>query len=417
MDAHRRALLKIYRAALDAVDGRRRVREVLGERPRPAAVRLIAIGKAADAMAQGAFDAWEEAIEAGLLITKRGHVDAKLYQGRPLRVIESGHPVPDAASLEAGAALLEFLAQSPVDAQFLFLISGGASSLVEALAPGATLEDLQALNRHLLASGADIQTMNRLRKAISRLKGGRLAWHLKGRRALVLLISDVEGDNPATVGSGLLVGSQERPVQPEELPSALRHLLEDVPPAPKPDDPLFQNVELRIIARNADALGAAAERAQALGYTVHRHSEFIHGDAIHAGERLARQIVAGPDGVHLWGGEPTVELPPEPGRGGRMQALALAAAPLFNGLRDVYLLAAGTDGTDGPGEDAGALVDAGTISRSEDGDVEPESALERADAGTALAAAGDLIQTGPTGTNVMDIMIGLNAGYRHVVMD
>jgi glycerate 2-kinase len=417
MDAHRRALLKIYRAALDAVDGRRRVREVLGERPRPAAVRLIAIGKAADAMAQGAFDAWEEAIEAGLLITKRGHVDAKLYQGRPLRVIESGHPVPDAASLEAGAALLEFLAQSPVDAQFLFLISGGASSLVEALAPGATLEDLQALNRHLLASGADIQTMNRLRKAISRLKGGRLAWHLKGRRALVLLISDVEGDDPATVGSGLLVGSQERPVQPEELPPALRHLLEDVPPAPKPDDPLFQNVELRIIARNADALAAAAERAQTLGYTVHRHSEFIHGDAIHAGERLARQIVAGPDGVHLWGGEPTVELPPEPGRGGRMQALALAAAPLFNGLRDVYLLAAGTDGTDGPGEDAGALVDAGTISRSEDGDVEPESALERADAGTALAAAGDLIQTGPTGTNVMDIMIGLNAGYRHVVMD
>lgn len=417
MDAHRRALLKIYRAALDAVDGRRRVREVLAERPRPAAVRLIAIGKAAEAMAQGAFDAWEEAIEAGLLITKHGHVDAKLYQERPLRVIESGHPVPDAASLEAGAALLAFMAQSPADARFLFLISGGASSLVEALAPGATLEDLQALNRHLLASGADIQTMNRLRKAVSKLKGGRLARQLAGRQALVLLISDVEGDDPATVGSGLLVGSQERLVQPEELPSPLRHLLDGVPPAPQPDDPLFQGIELQIIARNADALAAAAERAQALGYTVHRHAEFIRGDAIHAGERLARQIVAGPDGVHLWGGEPTVELPPEPGRGGRMQTLALAAAPLFGGLRDVYLLAAGTDGGDGPTEDAGALVDAGTMERSTDGGVEPESALERADAGTALAAAGDLIQTGPTGTNVMDVMIGLNAGCRHFVSE
>lgn len=414
-DPHRRALLRIYRAALDAVDGRRRVRQALAGRPRPQSVHLIAIGKAAAAMAEGAFDAWGEAIAGGLLITKHGHLDRQAFSQRPLQLLEAGHPVPDEHSLAAGQALLGYLQAAPAEAQFLFLISGGTSSLVEVLAPGASLADLQALSRHLLASGADIHAMNRLRKAVSAIKGGRLALPLRRRRALVLLISDVEGDDPAVIGSGLLVPSPEQAGAEEALPSPLRHMVRGLPAAPAAAD--FTAIELEIIARNADALTAAAERAAALGYPVHRHAQFIAGDAIAAGERLARAVVAGPAGVHLWGGEPTVVLPPQPGQGGRMQALALAAAPLFHGLRDVYLLAAGTDGSDGPTDDAGALVDAGTLLRCRDGGVDAELALERADAGTALAAAGDLIQTGPTGSNVMDVMIGLNAGYRHAVSE
>lgn len=415
MDEHRRNLLRIYRAALEAVDGRRRVARRLADEGIDGEVYLLAVGKAAEAMAAGAFDAWGEHLRAGLLVTKHGHVDRGEWRNRPLRIIEAGHPVPDAASLEAGRAMLEFIQAAPRDARFLCLISGGASALAEVLSQGARLEDLQALNRHLLASGLDIHVMNRLRRAVSHIKGGRLARALDGRPALVLAISDVEGDDPAAIGSGLLVPSQDAPVSAAELPEELAHLLGDVPPAPSADDPVFRAIRFEIVARNADALDAAGRRAQELGYEVHRHPEFIKGDAIAAGDAIARALGMGPDGVHLWGGEPTVELPPDPGTGGRMQSLALAAALLLDGLRDLYLLAAGTDGSDGPTEDAGALVDTGTIARCRDGGVDPEQALEAADAGSALAAAGDLIQTGATGSNVMDLMIGLNAGYRHVV--
>lgn len=409
MDGHRRTLLRIYRAALDAVDGRRCVRDALKVELPTGPLRLVALGKAAAAMAEGAFDACGESIAAGLLITKAGHVDPGAWRERPVRIIEAAHPVPDHRSLDAGAALVDFIDAAPADAEFLFLLSGGASSLAEVLPPGATLTDLEALNRYLLGSGLDIHAVNRLRIACSQIKGGRLARRLACRRARVLLISDVEGDDPSTVGSGPLSAGRRTPVQADELPPALRHLLA-AEPAPTADDPVFCNITHQIVASNAQALAAAAARAEALGLPVHRHAQFVKGEAAAAGEALARALRDGEPGVHLWGGEPTVTLPPQPGRGGRMQALALAAARVLDGRTGLYLLAAGTDGSDGPTEEAGALVDGGTVTRCRDGGIDPAAALTAADAGSALDASGDLVHTGPTGTNVMDIMIGLRGG-------
>jgi len=406
LSAARRDLLRIYRAALTAVDGRRRVAEALRGRAPPPALRLVALGKAAEAMAEGAWDVWGEAVAEGLLITKYDHVERRRWVSRPVEVIEAGHPLPDDNSLLAGERLLRFVAEAPVDAGFLFLISGGASALAEALAPGATLAaELRALNRWLLASGADIHHINRIRKAVSRLKGGRLARALAGRPALQLLISDVRGDDPAVIGSGPLQPGGE-PAPRELLPPELAHLWLAEPP-PAADDPALARLETRVIAANGDALAAAAARAAALGYPVHRHAEFVGGEAAEEGARLARALIDGPPGIHLWGGEPVVTLPAEPGRGGRAQTLALAAARILDGRGGLYLLAAGTDGSDGPTEDAGALVDGASAARCRAAGIDPAAALASADAGSALAAAGDLIHTGPTGSNVMDIMIGL----------
>jgi hydroxypyruvate reductase len=409
MQQPRRLLQRIYRAALAAVNGRHCVREALVCQPLPGPVYLVVLGKAAEAMAEGAFDQLGAAIVRGLLITKTGHADPVIWRNRPVQLLESAHPIPDRRSLEAGAALLEFIDAAPADAQFLFLLSGGASSLVEVLPAGADVGELQRLNRYLLGSGLDIHAVNRLRQACSLIKGGRLARRLHGRRALVLLISDVEGDDPAVIGSGPLTPSRTAPVAAAELPQELRPLL-TTEPAPAPGDPVFQNIRLEIVASNAQALAAAAERAGELGFEVHRHAEFIRGEAADIGAALARALAAGPAGIHLWGGEPTVTLPPEPGQGGRMQALALAAAQAIEDWSGLYLLAAGSDGSDGPTEDAGALIDGGTVARCRAGGYEPAAALAAADAGSALAASGDLLYTGPTGTNVMDLVIGLRTG-------
>lgn len=402
---NRRQLLRIYRSALEAVSGRRSVREALGARALAGPVHLIALGKAAEAMAAGAFDQLNGVIARGLIVTKAGHADLAAWRGRPVQLLESAHPVPDERSLAAGQALLEFIAATPPTEQCLVLLSGGASSLVDVLPPGADIADLQRLNRYLLASGQDIHAINRLRRACSLIKGGRLAQRLAPRPVLALLISDVEGDDPAVIGSGPLTPSTDAPVRAAELPAELQHLLV-AQPVPQPGEASFARIEQEIIASNAQALAAAAERAQALGLAVHRQPEFLRGEAAELGASLAQHLLRAPPGIHLWGGEPTVTLPPHPGRGGRMQALALAAAQVLAGQDDVLLLAAGTDGSDGPTEDAGALVDGGTVARCRAGGQEPAQALAAADAGSALAASGDLLSTGPTGTNVMDLVIG-----------
>jgi len=187
-------------------------------------------------------------------------------------------------------------------------------------------------------------------------------------------------------------------------------LLRSSPPAPAPDDACFRNVQFEIIARLDDAKRAAAETARQHGYRVALHPEFIDGDALAAGTRLAQVLLTAPAGeVQIWGGETTIQLPSHPGRGGRNQSLALSAALALQGQEHSWFLSVGTDGTDGPTTDAGALVDGGTVARGEAGDVSARQALALADAGSFLAASGDLIQTGPTGTNVMDLMLGLRA--------
>lgn len=356
-------------------------------------------------MSLGALAASDDLIEAGLLITKHDHLDSALDEYPQVRCLESDHPVPGEDSLTAGHELLEFIEQAPADARFLFLISGGASSLAEVLAEGMDLKNLRKLTDALLAGGLSITKMNQVRRGISRIKGGHLATFLKGRKTLCLLISDVPGDDPAVIGSGPLVNSENETAL-EDLPDKVTRLLENVQLVPAPDTSAFDSIEIEVIAKLEDAKVAAAAEAERLGYTATVYPEFLENDAAETARSLVRQLVNAADGIHIWGGETAVTLPSNPGRGGRNQHLALAAALALKGRKNLYLLAAGTDGTDGPTEDAGALVDGETVTRGEDTGLSAADALERADGGTFLEASGDLIRTGPSGTNVMDLVIG-----------
>lgn len=398
------ALLEdILRTALGAVEGRALVREHLSTRAPSHAPHVIAIGKAASSMLLGVLDVVPDV--RALLVTKDGHVDPALRGRARIQVIESAHPVPDKRSLAAGSALLDFIAATPRDAALWVLISGGASSQVEVLPEGVSLADWQRANTWLLASGLDIHAVNAVRKGLSRIKGGRLLEALQGRPAEVMLISDVPGDDPASIGSGLLVASALLPLP--HLPDWIRDLLAQAPPVPGRDDPRWAGVHVHLLAGNAEALAAAAEAGRAAGLPVHCAYPPLEGDAAEAGRAIVRSLLSGPPGLHLWGGETTVALAEHPGRGGRNQHLALSAAIALAGTSNITLLAAGTDGTDGRTAEAGACVGGGTVADIRARGIDPADALRRCDSGTTLSVVDALIRTGPTGTNVMDLVLAL----------
>ena len=403
---HREVLQHLFRAALDRVGGRPAVRHALEQDPPAGDVHLLAIGKAAAAMSQGAMDALGEGLISGLVITKTDHLSHAVSDEPRLRCLEAAHPVPDQRSLAAGEAAVEFLESLPEGDEVLLLISGGASSLVERLPEDLTADHLAELNRWLLGRHLAIDAMNAVRRSVSRIKGGRLALHLNGRPARLYLVSDVPGDDPTVIGSGLFVPGQSAAALPEGVPDWVRDAAARVPPPPREDAPELAGLQRRIVARNADAIAAVRDRAERLGLPVRVHDDQLTGDALRAGEQIAQALIHGPPGVQVWGGETTVALPDEPGQGGRAQALALTGAACMEGYRGLWLLAAGTDGTDGPGDAAGALVDVQTCFRGRQAGLDPEDCLEAADSGRFLDASGDLLRTGPTGTNVMDIVIG-----------
>lgn len=400
-------LLTIYHAALQAVHGRTTVRQMLQRHDMSGDVCVVAIGKAASAMFLGAADVVQRQIAKALVITKHGYADAEVT-AKGACLIEAGHPTPDQQSLDAGQVLLNFIHTAPADAALLFLISGGASSLVEVLPEGVTLADLQRVNQWLLGSGLDIHAMNLVRKSLSLIKGGRLARELGRRSARALLISDVPGDDPATIGSGLL--APERFIATTatvELPAWISTLMASGVAAPLADDAIFKNITIEIVATLADAKQAAAACGRKLGYEVYEHAGILGGDAVLVARQLAAALLDGPIGLHVWGGETTLQLPPAPGCGGRNQHLALVAATELSGCANVLFLAAGSDGSDGPTDAAGGLVDGATVARGQVVGFDVNDVLARADAGTLLAASGDLVRTGPTGTNVMDLILGL----------
>lgn len=379
MDARRRLLLDLLQAALSAVHGRTVTRAALAGRTDPRPVHLAAVGKAAASMALGAHDALGAALESTLIITKDGHAEAAARQLPSVEVIEASHPVPDARSLAAGERLLRWAAELPRHVQPLVLISGGASALAEALVKGATLEQLVALNEAGLSGGLDIAALNEQRARLSRLKAGRLAECLAGRRARALFISDVPGDDPDVIGSGLM--------------GAFGSARDDVARS--------------VIASIDKAVAAAGEAARARDLRVVASAARFSGDASRLAVGFVHELHLKTDQVRIWGGESTVNLPERPGRGGRNQHLALTAARLIAGHDELMLMAVGTDGTDGPTEEAGAIVDAETCARIAVSELDVERSLAAADSGRALAASGDLIDTGPTGTNVGDLVIGL----------
>ena len=392
-------------AALRAVDGRRAVSRRLQQAPLSYATAVVAIGKAAQAMVLGVADAQPDLIGDVLVITKQGHLDEPSLQSRGWQTVVGGHPLPDEGSLLAGSMLLDFIenTQGPL----LFLISGGASALVEVPVDGVGLETVQQVNRWLLGSGLDIVAINAVRMALSQIKGGGLLRWVQERSLRVLAISDVPYNDPVVIGSGLLVPSPDLVQKvagirlPEWIADAVASGVAQRQSLPMSGPPV------EIVADIERAKTAAARCARELGYAVMLHPEFVDGLAALAGHRLADVLLGASPGVHVWGGETVVDLPPMPGRGGRNQHLALAAAQRLAGCDRCWLLSVGTDGTDGVTEDAGALVDGRTLRRAEEEGLDAADALRKADSGTILAATGDLIHTGPTGTNVMDLMIGM----------
>ena len=403
----RRLLLDGLSAALDATGGRESVRRRLAAERDLAPCFAFAVGKAAPAMMAGAFDALGTGIERALVVTKHGHAGDALDRGSPVEVVESSHPVPDDSCLAAGRALVDFVDAIPAGANALALVSGGASALVEVLPEGFDASDLARVNEYLLAAGHPIGAVNRVRKRISRIKGGRLAQRLAARRTLNLAISDVPGGDLKVIGSGLLVfhSSEDIAIDGLDLPPWLTAMGHRAPPLP--GEEATSRVRTEIVARPADARAAAAATYRAAGVDVVEHRNLLEGDALETGRRIGREIAHAKPVTHVWASETTVTLPPDPGRGGRCQSLALAAALEIRDCPGACVLAAGTDGTDGPGGDAGALVDTGTVARGMAAGLDPERCLRAADAGAFLEASADLVHTGPTGTNVMDLIVAM----------
>lgn len=373
-DPRRSLLLQLFHAALGAVDGRRRVRAALAADATAGPVAALAVGKAAAAMMQGALDAFGGRIERGLVVAPDdGSADAFAGQAA-IRCLAGSHPLPDERSLAAGEAMLAFAAGTPPGSRVLLLVSGGASALAEAPAAGVTLAALRELTAQALAEGADIETLNARRRALSRLKGGRLVQQFRDCDVHGLLISDVPRDDPAVAASGLLASPRCR---------------------------------VTVVARITDALEAAQRAARAHGLDAVVAAARLAGPAEQAARRICHELATIPQPLLIAGGETVVRLPARAGRGGRCQHLALAAARLIAGHPEYLLLAAGTDGRDGASDDAGAIVDGDTAARIEDAGHDVAAGLAAADSGTLLEAAGDLLYTGATGTNVGDIVLAL----------
>lgn len=358
--------IEFWKSGVAAVDGFTATKTALPGIARPD--RILAVGKPAAAMARAALDQFGDV--PTLVVTKDDH-------GRDLpvgvEVIEASHPVPDQRSLNGGRTLREAVEAMEAGSHLLLLVSGGASSLAEDLVPGKSLEDLAELNRQLLAEGLDIVAMNAERRKLSRVKGGGLLSHFKGAKATVLAISDVPGDDLNVIGSG--IGA---------LPQTYDF-----------------DATTRIIASNAHARAAAAKAAQTAGVQVRANEEALHDDYLAVAADVGSKLRGMECGAMVFGGEPTVVLPPTPGRGGRNQALALALAKEIAGLEGLTVVVGGTDGTDGPTSAAGGVVTGATWTDN------AQDALNAADSGTYLEQANALLVTGPTGTNVMDLIVAI----------
>ena len=391
-------LTDLFRVALNAVNGKNAVEKQLKKTPLKGDTAVLAVGKAASAMFAGVTNSLFEQIQSALIVTKEGHADKSIHWP----CYESGHPIPNQKSLDAGSKLLEFINNIPENTTLLALISGGASALVEVLPGDSDLAFLEKLNNWLLASGLTIHEMNRIRQSVSLLKGGKALNHLNKKEMIQFLISDVKGDDISIIGSGLFAADAEIQPMPDlsDFPQWLKNKISpSMPIAPV-------SVKSQIVANNEIACQAVITRAKESGYAVTYHGQTLFGDVLLLAEKLAKILMKSEPGVHIWGGEPTLTLPDKLGRGGRNQHLALVLATHLDNINGITVLVGATDGTDGPTDDAGAIIDGKTLSRAAYCGLAKDY-LAAADAGSYLAEAGDLLSTGPTGTNVMDLVIAI----------
>jgi hydroxypyruvate reductase len=417
----RRDTNTIFRAALAAADPADAVARYLARRNFDAFrnIYVIGAGKAGASMAQAAERVLGRRITAGLINVKDGHV-AKL---RRIELNQCGHPVPDERGVAGSTRIAEIAAAATREDLVICLVSGGASALLPLPAEGITLEEKQATTRLLLACGANIHEINAVRKHISRIKGGQLARLAAPARVESLLLSDVIGDNLDVIGSGptapdastfaTVCAILDRYEIRHRVPASVRERIErgargEIAETPKPSDPIFGRVRNTVVGGNRLALDAAADAARRLGYRTLILSSTIEGETREIARMhgaIAREIASSgrplrPPACIITGGETTVTIKGG-GLGGRNQEFVLAAALEIDGLDRVVVFSAGTDGSDGPTDAAGAIADGQTLARKPDA----RAYLERNDSYHYFETLGDLVITGPTNTNVMDVRL------------
>jgi glycerate 2-kinase len=437
-DELRQDLHTIFQAALQAVDPGEAIRTHVrreGDQLYMAnrtydlrqydALYVIGVGKAGAAMAIAVEALLGDRLRGGHVIVKYGH-------GGPVTHVtlhEADHPIPDDAGVRATRTLLDFVNERGPRELLICLISGGGSALSPAPVEGITLAEKQAVTRLLLACGATIHEINALRKHISQIKGGQLARLASPATLITLVLSDVVGDSLDVIASGPTVPDPStfadcleilrKYRRLDRVPTAiLRHLEAGVsgaiPETPKPGDAVFARTQTVIIGRNLQALEAASRQAMTLGYHPLILSSAIEGETrevakVHAG--IAKEVLASGHPIAvpaclLSGGETTVSLRGQ-GKGGRNQEFALALALDIRNIPGIAALSGGTDGTDGPTDAAGAVADWTTCARAKQCGLHPRKALENNDAYPFFERLGDLLITGPTHTNVMDVRIML----------
>jgi glycerate 2-kinase len=426
----RSSMEEIFQAALKAADPYESVKRHLG-RLRSAfsgggfhRVFIAGFGKAVCPMARAVEEGLSDIVERGIVITKYGHCMG--YAFRKIDVREAGHPLPDENGRKGAAEVIDLLRRADDQTLVVCLISGGGSALLVAPCEGITLSDKQEVTGLLMKSGADIHELNTVRKHLSGVKGGRLAEAAFPAAVLSLIISDVIGDDLDVIASG--------PTSPDgstyadaltvlekyglrsRSPYAVIEVLEKgaaglIRETPKTGNPAFDKVENIIIGSNGVALEAAKKHAESLGFDVEILSSEIRGEAKEVGQELAKKAV----GIRntkrstkpvclIAGGETTVTVRGD-GLGGRNMELALSFAIGIEGVGGVSFLSAGTDGTDGPTDAAGAIVDGDTVKRGKEKGMSAAEYLEDNDSYHYFEKAGGLLITGPTGTNVMDIQV------------
>ncbi len=392
---------------------------------------ITGFGKAAYQMAEAVEEIFDsDQISRGIVVTKYGHAKKeKSEKLKKIKVLEAAHPVPDENGFKAAQEIIKLIEEADNNTLVLCLISGGGSALFVSPCDGVTLAEKQAITDLLLKAGADITELNSVRKHLSRVKGGRLAEIACPAEIISLMISDVIGDkldviasgptapDPSTYQDALNVINKFNLSEkaPENVINAFKEGIKGtIPDTPKYDNPVFDNVQNIVIGSNIIAIEAARKKAEALGFDTEIISTELTGDAGELGKWLAKKALedrsnrSGHSKCLISGGETTVIVKGN-GKGGRNTELALSFAMEIDGIEGITFLSAGTDGTDGPTDAAGAIVDGKTISKAKELGLNPQEFLDNNDSYNFFRKTDSLIITGPTGTNVMDIQIAVIA--------
>ncbi len=386
-------------------------------------VFVVGTGKASSSMARTIEELFGARVTKGVIITKYGHA----LPLKQTQIIEAGHPIPDRNGLEGARKVQRLLKESGADDLVIFLLSGGGSALLPFPADAIDLKEKQEVTQLLLDSGADIREINSVRKHISRMKGGWVAKWAHPSTVIAFILSDVVGDPLDVIGSGPTVPDpstfeeawdvlNKYDLLNEMAPSVRKYLRSGkegkVEETPKPGEALFERVSNILIGSNILALREARREAESLGFNAVILSSSIEGETREASRfhtAVAKEVISSANPVSrpaciLSGGETTVTIKGN-GRGGRNQEFALAGALEISGVEKIVLLSGGTDGTDGPTDASGALADHTTIQRAKTMGLNPSAHLENNDAYPFFQKLGDLLITGPTLTNVMDVRI------------